>query len=550
MDRRSFLGHGALATGLAIGGGLDLFSEDAKTASATPVVDTTAGKVRGYVQNVGSKKVYTFKGVPYGASTEGKNRFMSPEKPEPWTGIKETVEYGPRCPQSRGGGGGLVPEVDVMEWKGPMSEDCLNLNIWTPGLKGGEKRPVMVWFHGGGYDRGSANFSLYDGWNLAGKHNVVMVSVNHRLNIFGLLYLPGIAPATYAHSGNPILQDLILSLQWVRDNIENFGGDPGRVTIFGQSGGGAKVSAVTGMPSAQGLFHRAIAMSGSQVGVMSQADASETAGWVFRALDLFPNDVEKLQRVPVEKLLDISLGHGIAANANRPLRFGPVKDILTLPDGPFDPVASEYSADIPMMIGTTETEATWNANQSYEPLDDNALRNQMKKLLKVDDNDASRVIGVYKKNRPKASNLDVYLIAASDAGMRRGPSIEADRKAMLGKAPVYKYYFQWYSPVRGGALRAMHTMDIPFVLDIVDIAKSEVGTGKEQQPLADKMSAAFVAFATTGKPATKLLPEWPAFNLETRPTMVFNNECKVVNDPYHEERLAIEAVSKGAGQAG
>jgi para-nitrobenzyl esterase len=186
MDRRSFLGHGAMATGFVLGGGIRLLSQDAKNASASPVVGTTCGKVRGYIQKVGSKSVYTYKGVPYGASTAAPRRFMPPVKPEPWTGVRETIEFGPRPPQTRGGGG-LVPEVDVMEWKGPMSEDCLHLNVWTSGVKDGQKRPVMVWLHGGGYDRGSANFSQYDGVNLAGKHDVVMVGVNHRLNLFGLL---------------------------------------------------------------------------------------------------------------------------------------------------------------------------------------------------------------------------------------------------------------------------------------------------------------------------------------------------------------------------
>jgi para-nitrobenzyl esterase len=527
-----------VATSLVVGRGLDLFCEDVKGATPGPPVDTTSGKIRGYIQNVGSRKVYTFKGVPYGASTAGPRRFMPPGKPESWSGVRETVEFGARSPQIRGGGGGLVPEVDVMEWKGPMSEDCLNLNVWTPGLKGGEKRPVMVWLHGGGFERGSANFSQFDGRNLAGKHDVVMVSVNHRLGILGLLYLPELGGEKYAKSGNGIMQDIVLSLQWVRDNIESFGGDPNRVTIFGQSGGGAKVSTLMGMPSAKGLFHRAVAMSGSLITAMRAEEGSRNAAVVLRELNLNKNQIDKLQEAPLDKLLELTVRRGL-------LRLAPVADAFTLPSSPFDPAASEVSAAVPMMISSTETEITWNANQSYDPLDDAALHNRLKEALRADDAATDRVIAVYKKNRPKASNLDLYLIAASDAGgMRTGPDLEAERKAMQGKAPVYKYYFQWYSPVRGGQLRAMHTMDIPFALDIVEIAKSEVGEGKEQQPLADKMSAAFAAFAATGKPATKLLPEWPAFNLESRSTMVFNNECKVVNDPYREERLAVRAVSR------
>jgi para-nitrobenzyl esterase len=524
MDRRSFLSYGTAAAGL-------LYFEDLTSAAPTPAVETTSGKIRGFVQKVGSNKVYTFKGVPYGSSTEPPRRFMPPVKPEPWTGVRDTVDFGPRAPQARAGGG-LVPEVDVMEWKGPMSEDCLHMNVWTPALKDGRKRPVMVWLHGGGFATGSANFSLYDGRNLAGKHDVVMVGVNHRLNIFGFLYLPGIREK-FSQSGNVGMQDIVLALEWVRDNIENFGGDPNRVTIFGQSGGGSKVSTLMGMPAARSLFHRAIAMSGSQVTNMPAEEATDNAGFVLRRLNLFANQADQLQQVPMEQLLE------------GPLRFSPVIDPFTLPASPFDPVASEVSADVPLMIGSTETEVTWLTNQKYDPLDDDGLRNRLKQTLRVDEAAADRVIAVYRKNRPNAGNLDLYLIAATDgSNFRIGTDTEAERKAAQGMAPVYKYYFQWYSPVRGGQLRSMHTMDIPFVMDVVDIAKSSIGEGRERQPLADRMSAAWVAFAATGKPRTKLLPEWPAFNLKDRPTMVFNNECKVVNDPYREERLVIQAVSR------
>jgi para-nitrobenzyl esterase len=523
MNRRSFLSYGAAATGL-------FFFEDLNGLSRTPIVETTPGKIRGHIQKVGSTRVHTFKGVPYGASTAGPRRFMPPVKPEPWAGVRDTVEFGPRAPQTRAGGG-LVPEVDVMEWKGPMSEDCLHMNIWTPGLRDGHKRPVMVWLHGGGFANGSANFSMYDGRNLAGKHDAVMVGVNHRLNVLGFLYMPGIGREKYAHSGNVGMLDIVLALEWVRDNIENFGGDPNRVTIFGQSGGGSKVSTLMGMPAARGLFHRAIAMSGSQVTSLSTEEATLNAELLLRRMNLFVNQVDRLQQIPVERLLE------------GPLRFSPAVDPYTLPDSPFDPVASAVSADVPLLIGSTETEVTWLTNQNYDPLDDSGLHSRLKQTLRVDDAAVERVIAVYRKNRPNATNLDLYLIAASDgSNFRVGTDTEAERKAMQGKAPVFKYYFQWYSPVRGGQLRSMHTMDIPFVMDVVDLAKSSIGEGKERQPLADRMSAASVAFAATGKPKTKLLPEWPAFNLESRPTMIFNNECKVVNDPYRQERLAIRGV--------
>ena len=282
MNRRSFLGRSALTAGVFMSTGFELFAQDSKNAAASPIVETSNGKVRGFVQKAGSTPVYSFKGIPYGGSTAPPRRFMPPAKPLPWTGVRESVEFGPRAPQTRGAAGGLVPEFDVMEWKGPMSEDCLHLNIWTPGLKDGRKRPVMVWIHGGGFANGSANFSVYDGRGLAGKHDVVFVGVNHRLNIFGYLYPVDIGGEKYMHSGNVGMQDLILALQWVRDNIEAFGGDPGRVTIFGQSGGGSKTSTLMGMPAAKGLFHRAIAMSGSEVTGVPHGDATESAESVLR----------------------------------------------------------------------------------------------------------------------------------------------------------------------------------------------------------------------------------------------------------------------------
>lgn len=545
MDRRSFLSHSALTAGLLMGSGLEMFSQDTKRASASPIVETTNGKIRGFVQKVGSIEVHTFKGVPYGGSTAPPRRFMPPSKPRPWTGVRESVDFGPRAPQTRGARGGLVPEFDIMEWKGPMSEDCLNLNLWTPGLKDGRKRPVMVWLHGGGFANGSANFSVYDGQGLAGKHDVVFVGVNHRLNIFGYLYPVDIGGEKYAHSGNVGMQDIVLALEWVRENIEAFGGDPNRVTVFGQSGGGGKTSTLMGMPAAKGLFHRAVAMSGSQVRSVAHGNATESAEFMLRRLNIDKTRLDQLQEVSMDQLLDLTATAGARGNGNVPLRLTPVVDPYTLPASPFDPVASELSANVPLMIGSTETEVTWLTNQNYDPLDDEGLRRRLKQTLRIDDTAADRVIAVYRKNRPGASGLDLYLIAATDASnFRTGTDTEAERKVMQGKASVYKYYFQWYSPVRGGQLRSMHTMDIPFALDIVDFSKSTIGDGPERQPLADKMSAAWVAFAATGKPNTKLLPEWKPFDLQSRPTMVFNNECKMMNDPYREERLVIQSVRR------
>jgi len=533
MNPRSFLPQSTAATTFLMSSRLRLFGAD------SPVIETSAGKIQGLVQG----KSYTFKGVPYGASTAGAGRFMPPSKPQPWKDVKKTVDYGPRAPQIRAPGGGLVPEAAVMEWNGPMGEDCLVLNVWTPALKDNGKRPVMVWLHGGGYANGSAAFTFYDGHNLAEKHDVVVVGVNHRLNIFGYLYLAEISEK-YAHGGNAGMQDSIFALQWIKENIANFGGDPNNVTIFGQSGGAGKVSTMLGMPAAKGLYHRAIAMSGSSIRGVNKGDATESALSVLRRLNIDKSKVDDIQKVPMQQLLELTVTGG-RGSGNPPLRLSPVVDGYSLPAHPFDP-ATEISSNIPLIIGSTETEVTWNANTDYTPLDDAALHNKVKQVLRTDDAKADHVISVFKKGRPKASNLDVFLIASTAASnFRMGPEEEAIHKADQKKAAVYKYYFQWYSPVREGKLRSMHTMDVGFVFDNVDIARSELGEGKDRQPLADRMSGAWVAFAKTGNPNHKGIPNWTPFDSVNRGTMVFNNECKFVNDPYKEERLVIAEATAG-----
>jgi len=533
LDRRSFLNCGAATAGLIASGGIGRVW----AGSAAPIVETAAGKIRGSFDG----RVLAFKGVPYGASTAGNLRFLPPAKPQGWTGVRDSLELGLRAPQLPAN---LVPEFGVMDRTGPMGEDCLSVNIWTQGLKDGHKRPVMVWLHGGGFSTGSANFTVYDGANLAAKHDVVLVGVNHRLNIFGFLYLADLGGEKFAQASNAGMLDIVAALEWVRDNIANFGGDPNNVTIFGQSGGGGKVSTLLGMPAAKGLFHRAIAQSGSEVRGVSRSDATESAEMLVKKLGLDKSRLDELQKVPLQQLLDVTaVPRGAPASAGNPaLRLTPVVDGSSLPAHPFDPVATSISAGIPLMIGSTETEVTWNPNTNYDPLDNAALRDRVKQSLRVDQEAADRVINVYRKNRPKVSNLDLYLILASDASnFRTGTDTEAERKAALGKAPVYKYYFQWYSPVREGKLRSMHTMDIPFVFENVEIAKTEIGEGPDLHPLAEKMSGAWVAFARTGSPNHKGLPNWAAFTPNQRATMIFNKECRVVNDPYGEEKAAIRA---------
>jgi para-nitrobenzyl esterase len=525
MNRRSFLGRGSLTATVLLGGGFQNLRA-AKSDSSGSVVETTGGKVRGAMQD----KVHAFKGIPYGASTEGASRFLPPAKPQPWPGVRDALELGPASPQTPSD---LIPESMAQQPKGDGNgtEDCLHLNVWTPGLGSG-KRPVMVWFHGGGYSAGSANWAMYNGGNLAARHDVVVVTVNHRLNVFGYLYLAELGGEKYARSSNLGMLDIVASLEWVRDNIAAFGGDPGNVTIFGQSGGGGKVSTLLAMPPAQGLFHRAIAMSGSNVKGVPRDRATRGAEAFLARLGLKPNQVDELQKLPQAQLL-------AAMRGVQGLQLSPVVDGHTLPGGPFDPTAPALTASVPLMIGSTETEVTWNNSVTFDPLDDAALHNRIRQGLRIDDAAADRLIAVYKKGRPQAANLDLFFIMSTDASnFRTGTDTEADRKAALGKAPVYKYYFQWYSPVREGKLRSYHTLDIPFVFENVDIAQSMVGSGAERFPLAARMSGAWAAFARSGNPNHKGIPKWEPFTESLRATMVFNNECKAVNDPYREERLA------------
>ena len=541
MDRRSFIGFGTLTAGALMSGGFArILADDAKpTPGAT--VATTVGKVRGTLQD----KVHAFKGVPYAASTAGANRFQPPKKREPWTGVRDCFELGLRSPQLLSAFHGAVPpEFESMDRDEPMGEDCLVLNAWTAGLGPGGKRPVMVWLHGGGYTSGSGGFICYDGTPLAKKHDVVLITLNHRLSVFGYLYLAGIGGEKYADSGNLGNLDIIAALEWVRDNVSAFGGDPGNVTIFGQSGGGGKVSSLMAMPGAKGLFQRAIVQSGAAVKGTPRDVANKSTELYLSKLNLKPDQIDQLQTMSTEQLLAPTGGGLFGAPG---IVLSPVVDGKTLPTDPFDPVAPEISANIPLMIGTVETEVTFFPNQVLDPIDDATLHARVKQTLRnATDDQVDKVIAAYKAGRPGASNTDIYLILASDATFRAGVLIEADRKAMQGKAPVYQYYFTWRSPVREGKLRSMHTLEIPFVFDNVDAAKSVTGSAEDRYALADKVSAAWVAFARTGNPNTKLAPHWDAFDTTKRAVMVINDEWKLVNDPHGEEQRLLRSIQASA----
>ena len=532
IDRRSVIGGTVAAAALSA----RITRVLADDAPATPaVVATTAGKIRG-TQGSG---VYTFRGVPYGATTAGAARFQPPGKLKPWSGIREATALGPRSPQLLSAFHGVVPpEVEAMDRDEMMGEDCLVLNVWTPTLDRGRKLPVMVWLHGGGFTSGSGGFICYDGIELARKHDVVVVTVNHRLTALGYLYLGGFGSDRYASASNVGNLDIVAALEWVRDNITAFGADPNNVTLFGQSGGGGKVSSLMAMPAAHGLFRRAIVQSGASVKGISHDAASQNAERYLARLNLKPSQLDQLPNLSVEQLLKAT-----NEGSGPPLNFGPVVDGKSLPSDPFDPAAPELSGNVPLLIGTVETEVTFFPGQPLEPMDDATFHGRVKQLLRTaNDADVDRVIAAYRKGRPDRANTDLYLIMASDAGFRANILLEAERKAAQTQAAVYQYYFTWRSPVRDGKLRTFHTLEIPFVFDNVDACKSMTGSGADRLPLAQKMSSAWVAFARTGNPNHPTLPNWVPYDNTRRAVMIFNTECGVINDPYGDEQRLLRSL--------
>jgi para-nitrobenzyl esterase len=541
MDRRSLLMWlgGAVAAAdvtLAQSGASAPRPAGASAAAASsanasgPVAQTAAGKVRGDMNG----PVSVFKGIPYGASTAGANRFAPPRKPETWSGVREATQLGDKAPQNPTPG--LLPEEAVSLSTEPMSEDCLRLNVWTAGLRDGKKRPVMVWFHGGGYSSGSGGNTRYEGSHLATRQGIVLVTVNHRLNVFGHLFLGDLGGAEFADSGNVGMLDIVAALQWVRDNIAEFGGDPGNVTVFGESGGGGKVSTLMAMPAARGLFHRAIVQSGVALRQATRESATSTTQAVLTQLGIQPGDVAKLRMIPQAELL------AAIDTMKPPPRFTPVVDGRGLPRHPFDPKAPDVSANVPLLVGSNGTEVTFFADTPLEHIDNATLRERVKRFTRIDDGTADMVIALYRHTRPKASNEYLYQIIASDYWMTADVVTQAERKAALGKAPVYVYHFEWESPVRGGKLRSVHSVEIPFVFDNVELAEPLVGNGADLGPLAQTLSGAWTRFARTGNPNGKGLPSWPAYSSDRRGVMIFDKTQRVENDPRRQERLVIAGI--------
>jgi para-nitrobenzyl esterase len=500
------------------------------------IAETSFGKIRGYKLN----GVFTFLGVPYGANTAGKNRFMPPQKPEKWEGIKDTIWWGNTAPQIMDNRYANVHYSFADHWNyDDVSEDCLKLNVWTNAIADGKKRPVLVWLHGGGFTNGNGiEQDGYHGENFAKKGDMVFVSINHRLGPIGFTDLSGIGGSKYANSGNVSMLDIIASLHWVRDNIANFGGDPGNVTIMGQSGGGAKVTATMAMPAAKGLVHKGVALSGSMLTANDQEYSRKLGQYVVEAAGLNADSLDKLHDIPWREYLDIANKAMDRMRKEFPQPgfrggFGPVADGVNIPKGEFFSNSNGHDAEIPLMICTTfhEWSAT-RANPQLEAIDKIGVIEQLKPRF---GDKTADIVNAYQANFPNKKPAEIMALVASN---RQGAVATGNAKSRQ-KAPVYMAWFGWEPNLYNGRMRAFHCIDICFWFDNTDRMYTHTGGGKRPKQLADKMSSSLLAFMKTGNPNAGTLPNWPKFTAEKGETMVLNDTCEVKNDPDRAARMTL-----------
>lgn len=489
-------------------------------AAQEPIVETAQGRVRGRLVD----GVSVFKGLNYGASTTGPNRFMSPRPPEQWPGVRDAFEYGDQAPQMRG----------PLAAAGAMSEDCLRINLWTPAADG-KKRPVMLWFHGGGFEAGSGSSPVYDGGALARRGDVVVATINHRLNVFGHCFLADKLGSDFASSGNVGYLDLIAAMEWVQANISAFGGDPGNVMIFGQSGGGRKVSLCYAGQQAKGLFHKGVVQSGSHLIIQTPAQAQGLTDRLLKALEIPADQARRLQDVPMEQL--ITAQFGVIREAG--YRFSPVLDQTTFQAHPFIPNAPTISNHLPMMLGTTRTELSNQLGRTpgvYD-LDIAGLKTRLATFIPPADIDEA--VKIFQASRPQASPSELFFTITSARGYVLDQTIMAEQRVKAaGPAPTYVYQVMWRSPAEGGRRISQHTLDLPFMFDNVSRAPHLTGPeSPETRMMADAMSESWLAFARRGDPNNPAVPAWRPYDLDRRATMLFDVPQKAVDDPHRDERI-------------
>jgi len=515
--RRDFL------RGLALLGSAALLpTAHAASGETASLARTRSGRIAGYRRD----GVHVFKGVPYGADTAP--RRFRPALPETkWRGVRDATAFGASAPQNGE--------------DGPGSEDCLFLNVWTPGLRDGARRPVLVYMHGGGYNNGSGSSPLYEGTRLCRRGDSVVVTINHRLNAFGYLYLAELAGDAYADSGNVGQLDLIQALHWVREHAVEFGGDAGNVIVFGQSGGGAKIATLMAMPAARGLFHRAWTMSGQQVTAAGPRAATQRTRLLLDALGI-GDDFDSLATMPRQKLLEAIRIRDPSRVEDTSLYLGPVMDSRTLPRHPFHPDAPSQSPAIPMVIGNTrdETRAFLSSDVANFALTWESLPAKLREQ-QYSDLSPEVAIAEYRRLYPDYTASEVFFAATTAGRSWRGAVIEAELRARQG-APTWTYQLDWPSPLDGGKWRALHTLDIALVFDNIAQPGSRTGTEPAAQRMADRMSEALLAFARSGDPNHPGIPRWSQYTLPARSTLVFDERTRMEDDPRGGERRLYERV--------
>jgi para-nitrobenzyl esterase len=491
---------------------------------SSTIVESAYGKLQG--EQLG--EVFSWKGIPFAKPPVGPHRFRAPELPDSWEGVRDATSFGPVAPQT---------QREIMEFLGNdisnMSEDCLYLNIWSPGADD-KKRPVMVWIHGGAFVSGSGSSSWYDGASFAEKGDVVVVTINYRLGILGFLHLAEIGGEEYATSGNCGILDQVAALHWVQDNIAAFGGDPNNVTVFGESAGAMSIGVLLGMPSAQGLFQKAILQSGAAANVHPAERATKVAGHLLAALQVEPSNLSKLEEMPVEQLIQ-------AADLLPPMSLGPVVDGVSLPVLPEEAIKQGSAKDVSILIGTNKDE--YNLFTVFDPEWKDADETKVTSLFEKTFGPLVPLIKSYFSSNASLSQ-DLYnkLLTMS---IFTGPALKLTELQITHGAPVWMYRFDWETPVFGGALKATHALEIPFVWNNLDKENTSnfTGSSPERQGVADQMHQAWINFVHNGNPSTDGLPDWAAYDVNKRSTMIFNTESSVLNDPNSQERIVWEQAS-------